>query len=83
MSWLFKKKRGAGMGGALGVLDQVFHPSGHNAAMIREEQAEARKPMPSPEDKGFDGVKIVIQVPAKEVSQSEYLEAHASSPEEK
>jgi hypothetical protein len=66
MSWLFKKKRGASMAAAFGVLEDIFHSSGHNAAMIREEQAEARKPMPSPEDKGFDGVKIVIQLPAKE-----------------
>lgn len=63
MSWLFKKKRGASMSAAFGVLEEIFHPSGHNAAVIREEQAEARKPMPSPEDKGFDGVKIVIQLP--------------------
>jgi hypothetical protein len=64
MSWLFKKKRGASMSAAFGVLEQIFHPSGHSAALVREEQAEARKPMPSPEEKGFDGVKIVIQLPA-------------------
>lgn len=41
------------MAGAMGVVNELFAPSAANAAHIIEEQAEARKPMPSPEDKDF------------------------------
>ena len=41
------------MAGALGIVNELFAPSAANAAHILEEQAEARKPLPSPEDKDF------------------------------
>lgn len=43
------------MSGALGVVNELFAPSAHNAAIIVEEQREAIKPMPSPEDKKKPG----------------------------
>jgi hypothetical protein len=43
------------MAGALGVVNELFAPSAQNAAIIVEEQREAIKPMPSPEDKKKPG----------------------------
>jgi hypothetical protein len=48
-----KKKRGGSMAAAMGVVNELFAPSAANAAHIIEEQSEARKPIPSPEDKDF------------------------------
>lgn len=50
-----KKRAGGAMSGALGVVNELFAPSAHNAAIIVEEQREAIKPMPSPEDKKKPG----------------------------
>jgi hypothetical protein len=46
-----KKRPSGAMSGALGVVNELFAPSAHNAAIIVEEQRKAIKPMPSPEDK--------------------------------
>ena len=49
------KKLGRGSAAAgLQVINELFQPSAANAALIIEEQREARKPLPSPEDKGLD-----------------------------
>jgi hypothetical protein len=54
-----KKRRGGSMAGALGIVNELFAPSAANAAQILEEQAEARKPLPSPEDKDFlNGIEL-------------------------
>jgi hypothetical protein len=50
-----KKRTSGAMSGALGVVNELFAPSAHNAAIIVEEQREAIKPMPSPEDKKRPG----------------------------
>jgi hypothetical protein len=50
-----KKRTSGAMSGALGVVNELFAPSAHNAAIIVEEQREAIKPMPSPEDKKKPG----------------------------
>lgn len=39
------------MGGALFAIDEVFHPSAHESAIILEDKREERKAIPSPEDK--------------------------------
>ncbi len=44
-------KRRASMGGAFGVMDELFHPNAHEARIIIEQKQEERVPMPSPEDK--------------------------------
>lgn len=56
-----KTKPVGGMSGALGVMDEIFHPTAHEASIIMEAQNEAGSPNPSPEDKPFDG-KITINV---------------------
>ena len=49
------KKLGRGSAAAgLQAINELFQPSAANAALIIEEQREARKPLPSPEDKGLD-----------------------------
>lgn len=49
------KKLGRGSAAAgLEVINELFQPSAANAALIIEEQREARKATPSPEDKGLD-----------------------------
>ncbi|HEX4057489.1 MAG TPA: hypothetical protein VHX87_04120 [Galbitalea sp.] len=62
-----KKRRSggvtAGIGGAFGAIDEVFHPSAYEAQLIREEQAEASAPMPSPEDTPFPGGRIRLRIP--------------------
>lgn len=62
-----KKRRSgsvtAGIGGAFGAIDEVFHPSGYEAQLVRDEQAEATAPMPSPEDTPFPGGKITLRLP--------------------
>lgn len=55
----YEKRTGKklGRGGALAgiqVINELFQPSAANAAIIIEEQKEARAPMPSPEAKEFD-----------------------------
>jgi hypothetical protein len=37
-------------GAILGAINEVFHPSAANAAVIQEEKRESRKANPSPED---------------------------------
>ncbi len=53
LSYLRKsmRKRPSGAGGALGVFNELYNPSAHSAQIIIEEQREAIKPKPSPEDK--------------------------------
>ncbi|MEY4349527.1 MAG: hypothetical protein RL719_824 [Actinomycetota bacterium] len=51
---LYDKKprvRSVALTGALGVLNELYAPSAKNASIIVEEQREAVKPKPSPEDK--------------------------------
>lgn len=50
-----KKRPSGAMSGSLGVVNELFAPSAQNAAIIVEEQREAIKPMPSPEDKKKPG----------------------------
>ena len=58
------KKLGRGaVGAGLGVVQELFQPSAANAALIAEEQREARTPMPAAEDKNFEDNRIVISVP--------------------
>ncbi len=58
------KKLGRGaVGAGLGVVQEFFQPSAANAALIAEEQREARTPMPAAEDKNFEDNRIVISVP--------------------
>ena len=45
------RKRPGGAGGALGIFNELYNPSAHSAQIIVEEQREAIKPKPSPEDK--------------------------------
>jgi hypothetical protein len=45
------RKRHSAMSGAFAALDEVFHPAGKQATEQLAEQAEATKPLPSPEDK--------------------------------
>ena len=45
------KKRHSAMGGAFAALDEAFHPAGKQATEQLAEQAQATKPLPSPEDK--------------------------------
>lgn len=47
--------------GALGVMDEIFHPNAYEASIIMESQNEAGAPAPSPEDKPFNG-KITITI---------------------
>jgi hypothetical protein len=62
-----KKRRSgsvtAGLGGAFGAVDEVFHPSAYEAQLVREQQSEASAPMPSPEDTPFPGGKITLRMP--------------------
>ena len=62
-----KKRRAgsitAGIGGAFGSIDEVFHPSAYEAQLVREEQSEASVPMPSPEDTPFPGGRIRLRIP--------------------
>jgi hypothetical protein len=53
LSWLRSTlpKRSGGVGGALGVFNELYNPSAHSAQKIVEEQREAIKPKPAPEDK--------------------------------
>lgn len=49
-----KGRKGKGrkaMGGALFAIDEVFHPSAHESAIIMEDKRIERKALPSPEDK--------------------------------
>jgi hypothetical protein len=49
-----KRTNGKGrraMGGALFAIDEAFHPSAHESAIIMEDKRIERKAMPSPEDK--------------------------------
>lgn len=47
-------KRRASMGGAFGVMDELFHPNAHEARIVIEQKQEERVPLPSPEDKNHD-----------------------------
>lgn len=51
--WVSKpgRKRHSAMSGAFAALDEVFHPAGKQATEQLAEQAQATKPLPSPEDK--------------------------------
>ena len=57
------KKPSGGAAGAFAVLDELFHPSARESRIVAEEQAEARAPMPSADDKPFDENRIVIALP--------------------
>jgi hypothetical protein len=59
------KRPSGGAAGAFAVLDELFHPSARESRIVAEEQAEARAPMPSADDKPFDDNKITITVPKK------------------
>lgn len=45
------KKGVSALSAGLGVINELYAPSAKNAAVIQEEQREAVKPKPSPEDK--------------------------------
>lgn len=47
----------SGIAGALGTINELYQPSAKNASVIVEEQAEAIKPLPSPEAKKRPGQK--------------------------
>ena len=57
------KKPSGGATGAFAVMDELFHPSARDTRIVAEEQAEARAPMPSADDKPFDDNRIVITLP--------------------
>lgn len=58
------RKLGRGAAGAgLSAVQELFQPSAANAAVIVEEQREARVPMPAAEDKDFAHNRIVISLP--------------------
>jgi hypothetical protein len=57
------KKPSGGAAGAFAVMDEIFHPSARETRIVMEEQAEARAPMPSADDKPFDDNRIVITLP--------------------
>jgi hypothetical protein len=57
------KKPSGGAAGAFAVMDEIFHPSAREHRIVMEEQAEARAPMPSADDKPFDENRIVITLP--------------------
>lgn len=59
------KKPSGGAAGAFAVMDELFHPSARESRIVAEEQAEARAPMPSADDKPFDDNHIVITIPPK------------------
>ena len=59
------KKPSGGAAGAFAVMDELFHPSARESRIVAEEQAEARAPMPSADDKPFDDNRIVITLPPK------------------
>ncbi|BDU10249.1 hypothetical protein AINA4_01700 [Aurantimicrobium sp. INA4] len=59
------KKPSGGAAGAFAVMDELFHPSAREPRIVAEEQAEARAPMPSADDKPFDDNRIVITLPPK------------------
>lgn len=59
------KKPSGGAAGAFAVMDELFHPSARESRIVAEEQAEARAPMPSADDKPFDENRIVITLPPK------------------
>jgi hypothetical protein len=46
-----KHRRGGSLGSAMFPMNEIFHPAAHTSIQIVDEQKEARKPMPSPEDK--------------------------------
>jgi hypothetical protein len=48
-------KRSGAVGGALGVFNELYNPSAYSAQIIVEEQKQAVKPKPSPEDKKKPG----------------------------
>jgi hypothetical protein len=48
-------KRPGGMGGALGVFNELYQPHAHSTQIVVEEQKQAIKPKPSPEDKEKPG----------------------------
>ena len=59
------KKPSGGAAGAFAVMDELFHPSARESRIVAEEQAEARAPMPSADDKPFEDNRIVITLPQK------------------
>ena len=58
------KRPSGGAAGAFAVLDELFHPSAREHRIVMEEQAEARAPMPSADDKPFDENRITITLPS-------------------
>ena len=48
LRWL---RKSAKISGAFSVFNEIYQPSAHSAQIIVEEQREAIKPKPSPEDK--------------------------------
>jgi hypothetical protein len=48
-------KSSGGAAGALGVFNELYQPTAHSAQIIVEEQKQAIKPKPSPEDKKRPG----------------------------
>jgi len=59
------KKPSGGAAGSFAVMDELFHPSARESRIVAEEQAEARAPMPSADDKPYDDNKITISLPAE------------------
>lgn len=57
------KRPSGGAAGAFAVMDEIFHPSARETRIVMEEQAEARAPMPSADDKPFDENRILITLP--------------------
>ena len=57
-------KPSGGAVGAFAVMDEIFHPSSREHRIVMEEQAEARAPMPSADDKPFDENRITITLPS-------------------
>lgn len=58
------KKPSGGGAGAFAVMDEIFHPSSREHRIVMEEQAEARAPVPSADDKPFDENRITITLPS-------------------
>jgi hypothetical protein len=52
LRWL---RKSAKVGGALSVFNELYQPHAHSAQIIVEEQKQAVKPKPSPEDKKKPG----------------------------
>lgn len=47
----YNKRKYPTSGALMGVINEAFQPSAKNATVVQEEQREARKATPAPEDK--------------------------------